>query len=197
MADSADPNIADEYGVTPLIHAAARGLVTPVRLLLEAGAKLDMTDAEGKSAMDYAESAGHHGVVALLQQHDVTYNGGCMTQRGDGSLTMRAMTGGSSTSAPPRMTPRVPTAGDTAAKMEQITTPRGIQMQTPRAPPFVAPLAEPITPARMMGANAPDLTFLTKKLIQLSILLEQDTVATDTAYPSFPMPTSSPQLAGF
>ena len=50
----ADPNIKDHFGITPLIHAAARGFVATAALLVKAGAKPGEPDGEGKSALDYA-----------------------------------------------------------------------------------------------------------------------------------------------
>merc|ERR1712167_523770 len=98
----------------------------------------------------------------------------------------------------------VPMANATAVKMEELATPRTYQMystsfrteqqgsvllgktlQERAAPAFNVSPTPPITAARMGEVGASDLTFLAKKLVHLSILLEQDTVCTDTAYPSF------------
>ena len=48
----ADPDVADQFGITPLIHAAARGDFLSVKMLLEAGATATKEDVEGKSAVD-------------------------------------------------------------------------------------------------------------------------------------------------
>ena len=42
-----------------------------------------------------------------------------------------------------------------------------------------------VTPADMMKVDASSMTYLAKKLFNLSILLEQDTVSEDIKYPTF------------
>lgn len=69
LEHDADPDVADLFGITPLIHAAARGDFLSVRLLLEAGATATREDVEGKSALDYADSAGFDDVVAILADY--------------------------------------------------------------------------------------------------------------------------------
>ena len=153
---SANPNVQDEFGITPLIHAAARGFVDAVRLLLGAGAKLDLADLEGKTAVDYAQSAGLYDVLDALQAGSATeLEFMAPTPRGGG-----------------RMTPRVPHAGD--VKM------------TPRGPAQSAPGADLVIAAKQVATlGADSMLYLTKKLVHLALTLEQDTVAEDTAYPSF------------
>jgi len=211
LAESADPNAQDEFGVTPLIHAAARGqeYSAVVRELLRSGAKVELVDSEGRTAMDYAHASGHGGMIAQLHLHDVQFNGGGnTTQRGPGgSLTARAMIGkGRDDNSLPMMTPRVPFASDAAAKMEAIATPRayqawdqsravddraGVLLGRPHAssePQAPAELSRAITPVMMSATEPADLSFLTRKLINLSILLEQDTLVADMAYPSIRRP---------
>ena len=142
-------------------HAAhprggARGFVDAVRLLLGAGAKLDLADLEGKTAVDYAQSAGLYDVLDALQAGSATeLEFMAPTPRGGG-----------------RMTPRVPHAGD--VKM------------TPRGPAQSAPGADLVIAAKQVATlGADSMLYLTKKLVHLALTLEQDTVAEDTAYPSF------------
>ena len=52
-----------------LMWASASGLAGMVEKLLELGAKPDLKDAGGKTALDLANSAGHTACVAVLEQH--------------------------------------------------------------------------------------------------------------------------------
>jgi ankyrin repeat protein len=52
-----------------LMWASASGLAGMVEKLLELGAKPDLKDAGGKTALDLANSAGHMACVAVLEQH--------------------------------------------------------------------------------------------------------------------------------
>ena len=52
-----------------LMWASALGLAGMVEKLLELGAKPDLKDAGGKTALDLANSAGHMACVAVLEQH--------------------------------------------------------------------------------------------------------------------------------
>jgi len=54
-------------GFTPLMTAAAEGLVSVVRLLLAAGADVDLVDKDGDTALSFARQNGHTEVVALLE----------------------------------------------------------------------------------------------------------------------------------
>jgi hypothetical protein len=60
-------NAADDNGVTPLMHAARHGWDDVVRLLIDGGATVSNVDAEGRSAADYADQAGHPALGALLR----------------------------------------------------------------------------------------------------------------------------------
>jgi ankyrin repeat protein len=54
-------------GFTPLMTAAAEGLVDIVRLLLAAGADADIKDKDGDTALTFARKNGHDEVVELLE----------------------------------------------------------------------------------------------------------------------------------
>lgn len=83
-----------------------------------------------------------------------------------------------------RMTPRVPNSGDVAPKM----TPR-MPLGGGRAGSGTARggAAEPVVlkPEQVATLDRDKIKFLTKKLVHLTVLLEQDTVADDAKYPSF------------
>ena len=53
----ADPNLADDEGTPPLIHAAIADREAPVRLLLKFGADRTKRDAAGRDAAGYARSS--------------------------------------------------------------------------------------------------------------------------------------------
>jgi ankyrin repeat protein len=61
-----DANLRDALDQTALIHAAAKGYVDTVSVLMALGANLDLTDEEGKTALMHAEAAGHTQVVEAL-----------------------------------------------------------------------------------------------------------------------------------
>jgi ankyrin repeat protein len=64
----ADANVQGTLeGFTPLMTAAAEGLVEVVRLLLAAGADRDLEDKDGDTALSFARQNGHAEVVALLE----------------------------------------------------------------------------------------------------------------------------------
>ena len=58
----------EEHKMTPLMWAAARGQVSSLEALLEAGAKVDVTatDGGGHTALMYAARNGHAPVVTRL-----------------------------------------------------------------------------------------------------------------------------------
>ena len=63
----ADPNATcTPGGQTSLHHAAAEGHLEVARLLIGAGATVDVADAKGATPLDRAAAAGHDGVVELL-----------------------------------------------------------------------------------------------------------------------------------
>ena len=64
----ADPNVQGTLeGFTPLMTAAAEGLVDVVRLLLAAGADRAIEDKDGDTALSFARANGHTEVVTLLE----------------------------------------------------------------------------------------------------------------------------------
>lgn len=64
----ADVNARERlYGRTALMIAAAEGHLQVVRLLIEAGSDLNVTDAEDSTALSLARSYGHLDVAALLE----------------------------------------------------------------------------------------------------------------------------------
>jgi|EP00900_Chrysochromulina_parva_P017715 ankyrin repeat protein len=247
LEHDADPDVADLFGITPLIHAAARGDFLSVRLLLEAGATATREDVEGKSALDYADSAGFDDVVAILADYAsrdpntagmLQSTAGAMTERlaqiengmeeqsmspNKGSGTQRQFTnreygsnapasqreysngfvsqrgqlsqrnGGNTARLTPRMPPpqqsarpRVPLGGvgDVA---NALGTPRGFRgMKASSA--NVAATKTKITPSDVCKVDAGSMAYLCKKIFNLSVLLEQDTVTEDLSYPTFQIP---------
>ena len=233
----ADPDVADQFGITPLIHAAARGDFLSVKLLLEAGAAPTKEDVEGKSAIDYADSAGFDDVVHVLTEYaekdpncagQLQSSAGAVTQRiaeaegGNGTVRGAASSreyslcatdrnrqmsdrayapayapesqrgtarGGNTARLTPRMPPPLPSnrprvpLGGVGNDANALGTPRGFRGMK-AAPPAPANSAL-ITPADMMKVDGSSMTYLAKKLFNLSILLEQDTVSEDIKYPVF------------
>ena len=182
LHSNADPNLHDVFGITPLIHAAARGRLDTVQMLLQAGARPLLADSEGKTAIDYAESAQFPDVTAEL--------------RNASKLSPQPSAPVPSLSSPfgdvpvtPRLTPRVPGNMDVA----KVMTPRvpsgnfGGDMTARRmmAMDGNAPKSPQITKEQLSPVKAATLSYLSKKLVHLSVMLEQDTVLSDTAYPTF------------
>jgi ankyrin repeat protein len=63
--------VADEFGLTLLLHAAADGYEAIVRLLLDRGAYIEAADKRGRTPLSYAAENGHEAVVQLLRIHIV------------------------------------------------------------------------------------------------------------------------------
>ncbi len=148
-----------------------------------AGAKPELCDQEGKTALDYAESAEFDDIVEVLAgvaparpAASPMHAGYAPSPRGRG--------GGDGLT--PRMTPRVPHAGNTR--------------MTPRTPRAASASASQTSSGRYLGAgrkvaeidmakvrtlDAERMLYLTKKLVHLSLLLEKDTGFSDALYPSF------------
>jgi len=197
----ADANVQDEFGITPLIHAAARGLYESVLFLLQSGANPAIVDSEGRTAIDYAESAGFEEIVVAMRKVEAEQvaakavreellsaedGGGLPGLLGMPKLNIATAGGAVTPRTGVRMTPRVPGSSDVATKM------------TPRVPsaPGAAGLSElsltaevtatpPVSPEKMMTVQVDAFAYLTKKLVHLSVLLEQDTISDDTKYPTF------------
>lgn len=67
LMSGADPNALDLHGRTPLHVCAERNTSTSVvKLLIDAGSKLNARDSSGKSALDYARENARVKVVAYL-----------------------------------------------------------------------------------------------------------------------------------
>ncbi|KAI9310141.1 hypothetical protein BX666DRAFT_2011308 [Dichotomocladium elegans] len=64
-----DINAKDEDGTTPLIYAACFGKVDIAQMLLEAGAKTDIQDASGWSALMWATTNHHGNIVKVLMDY--------------------------------------------------------------------------------------------------------------------------------
>jgi ankyrin repeat protein len=63
---SADPNIREQGGYTPLHAAAQNGDEDTIRILLYGGADLTLKSNDGKTALDLAMEAGHDKATLLL-----------------------------------------------------------------------------------------------------------------------------------
>ncbi len=70
-----DPNVAGGwYGATPLQGAASEGRLDSMDLLLQRGAKLEVTDSRGKTPLHSAAEGGHLNVMDFLFQRGVDPN---------------------------------------------------------------------------------------------------------------------------
>ena len=67
LDQGADPNAADNLGVTPLMRAASLGYGGLVRALIVRGATPEARDRSGQSARDRALQRNHHAVASLLE----------------------------------------------------------------------------------------------------------------------------------
>ena len=59
-------NLRDEWGLTPLITATFCNDPAIVKILIKAGAKLDLQNNEGKTALDIAKEYDYQEIVELL-----------------------------------------------------------------------------------------------------------------------------------
>tara|TARA_R110002110_G_scaffold124505_2_gene301884 strand:+ start:33092 stop:34489 length:1398 start_codon:yes stop_codon:yes gene_type:complete len=60
------PNVIDEYGYTPLIHAVVIQNFDIVFLLLERHARVDILDSSGQTALHWAVDMGNYAITELL-----------------------------------------------------------------------------------------------------------------------------------
>lgn len=66
IANGANINAVDDYGVTPLIAAIQNGNNTFAKKLIEAGADTSLADHDGKTAIDYAKKHENNEIIQLL-----------------------------------------------------------------------------------------------------------------------------------
>ncbi|TTE81780.1 G patch domain and ankyrin repeat-containing protein 1 [Bagarius yarrelli] len=70
-----DLNFRDQFNWSALMSAAFSGRREAVQVLLQKGALWTrITDTQGRDARDLASVAGHHDVVRLLEQFNITHN---------------------------------------------------------------------------------------------------------------------------
>ena len=109
---------------------------------------------------------------------------GSFTNR-DGSMTSR------DGSLSHRMTPRTPRAG--AVSEPKLTPRRPLEIigeanrskfPQPSRPPSLQPVAS-VSIAQLQRVDAQSIAYLSRKLVNLSTLLNQDTISDDRHYPSF------------
>jgi ankyrin repeat protein len=68
LGEGADPNVVDSNEhFSPLMHASAEGNLEVVKVLVQAGARMDLKDVDGDDAASFARQAGHVEVVAYLE----------------------------------------------------------------------------------------------------------------------------------
>ena len=65
----ADPNARNAAGVTPLMIAAHKNQDMIISLLLKAGAKADVKDDEGKTALQIAKENDAQKAIAMLESN--------------------------------------------------------------------------------------------------------------------------------
>ena len=68
QVNDVDLDTGDEYGATALHHAAIKGHLKIVRLLLAHGADLQLKDTNGRTPLMAATEQGQTAVVELLKQ---------------------------------------------------------------------------------------------------------------------------------
>ncbi len=67
LENKADPNIADDLGVTPLVYAVQFENIDLIKLLLEYNASKTYKDKEGRTPQDHAEFTKNQEVINLLK----------------------------------------------------------------------------------------------------------------------------------
>ena len=181
LHSDADPNMQDVFGITPLIHAAARGRLDTVRMLLQAGARPLLVDSEGKTALDYAESAQFPDIVAELRESARLHPQTAAAANGN-SNTLFSADGSPMT---PRMTPRVPNSAEVAKMTPRVPSSGDMTARRLAAADSPTVASPSITETQLSPLSTQTLSYLSKKLVHLSVMLEQDTVLSDTSYPTF------------
>lgn len=68
LLHGADPNALDSDGTSVLINAGKLGLPRVAQTLLEKGAKCNITDANGRNALDHAEAQGHREFLQRMRE---------------------------------------------------------------------------------------------------------------------------------
>ncbi len=74
LANGANVNFEDFFGVTALIYACQEGHLDIVSLLLDNGANVNSKDSKGLTALIYACKEGHLGIVSLLLENGANVN---------------------------------------------------------------------------------------------------------------------------
>ena len=74
LAEGADPNAANRFGVTPLHEAATVGNAEMLKAMLEAGGNADAAFGEGETVLMTAARAGNAESVRLLLEHGADVN---------------------------------------------------------------------------------------------------------------------------
>jgi uncharacterized protein len=68
LAKGVDPNAAYHNHLTALMWAAGYGHAETVRMLIDSGARIDVVDDRGKSALDMAREFKHAETIDVLEQ---------------------------------------------------------------------------------------------------------------------------------
>ncbi len=68
LLHGADPNLVSDRGYSPLMRAAGHGQSDLVRVLIEAGADLELRDELGQAALDMAVAGSYTGTAMILGQ---------------------------------------------------------------------------------------------------------------------------------
>ena len=87
ISQGVDVNVRDSYGITLLMWAAANGDYDRLRLLLDAGASVNIISENGTSALLEAAMYGHLSCVTLLTQSGASGKYALDTAAKDGHLT--------------------------------------------------------------------------------------------------------------
>ena len=77
LSRGANPNVIDDSGYTPLMHAAQKSFVKMASLLIANGAIVNARNDKGLTAMDWANFNGNTKMQALLRAHGGKCNKKC------------------------------------------------------------------------------------------------------------------------